>query len=565
MKKLLLSLSILLSVGISQAQVALEILQPASIAGGYGIGFTDNGWGFPDMNNPANAVTGFVEVARDATTADSLCCADNVADLTGKIALLYRGACQFGDKARYAQNAGAIGVIIVNNDPNGYIDPGAGNQGATVTIPVIMISAADGAALRSELDNSVQVEAFIGTTFLLYANNLRLTNGFALLPKMGSTLSANAQDASEYEVELEAVYVNVGQNDQFGVTATAEISFGGATIFSDTFGPFDIASEDSVTVTFNTFSQSSYATGDYTLTYSFTMSATDEFTQDDELVYPFRIDNDRLSLAELDANGQTTSSGGIRPAESTQPFTSCIVYQDPNASRRSVKSIGFSASTSTVDGIELTGELMEVVAYEWNDVITGLDAVTVSDITQVGFGEYFYDADDQGVTVYQDLENPFNMVDNQKYLFCVTTYSNDIFVGYENGRIYDYNESKYDFPNMLINVDGAWGLGFINPVYPAIVVETQSPIGIDENNTVEITPFPNPSSDIVNIPLAGMDGFADLKVMDLTGKIVKNQRINAANANNVEVNVSDLTSGIYVFNIIFENGMTSTFNVGVTR
>ncbi len=565
MKKLLLSLSILLSVGISQAQVALEVLQPASIAGGYGIGFTQTGWGFPDMNDPLNAVTGFVEVARDATAADSLCCDNSVGDLTGKIALLYRGSCQFGDKATYAENAGAIAVIIVNNDANGFIDPGAGNQGGTVTIPVIMISAADGALLRSELDQGNPVEAFIGTTFLLYNDNLRLTNGYALVPKMGSSLAATSQNASEYEVELEAVYVNVGQNDQFGVTATAEISFGGATIFTDTFGPFDIASEDSVTVTFNTFSQASYATGDYILKYSFTMSATDEFVQDDELVYPFRIDNDRLALAELDANGQTTSSSGIRPAESTQPFTSCIVYQDPNASRRSVKAIGFSASTSTVDNIELTGELMEVVAYEWNDVITGLDAVTVSDITQVGFGEYFYDADEQGVTVYQDLETPFNMVDNQKYLFCVTTYSNDIFVGYENGRIYDYNEAKYDFPNMLINVDGAWGLGFVNPVYPAIVVETQSPIGIEENNTVDITPFPNPTSDIVNIPVDGMEGFADLKVLDLTGKVVKNLRINTDNANNVEVNVSDLTSGIYVFNISFENGTTSTFNVGVTR
>lgn len=565
MKKLLLSLSILFSVGVSQAQVAMEILQPASIAGGYAIGFTQTGWGFPDMNNPANAVTGFVEVARDATTADSLCCANSVADLTGKIALLYRGACQFGDKAFYAQAAGAIGVIIVNNDPNGYIDPGAGNQGGTVTIPVIMISAADGAALRSELDNNVPVEAFIGTTFLLYADNLRLTNGFALLPKMASTLSANAQNASEYEVELEAVYVNVGQNDQMGVTANVDISFGGASIFSDSFGPFDIMSQDSVTATFNTFSQATYATGDYTLTYSFTMGATDQYTQDDQLVYNFRIDNDKISLAEIDGNGQAANAGGIRPAESTSPFTSCIVYSDPNASRRSVKAVGFSASTSTVDNVELTGELMEVIVYEWNDVITSMDAVSVSDIVEVGFGEFFYDADDQGITVYQDIETPFNMVDNQKYLFCVTTYNNDIFVGYENGRNYDYNDTKYDFPTMLINVDGQWSLGFVNPIYPAIVVETQSPIGINENNTVDITPFPNPSSDIVNIPVAGMDGFADLRVMDLTGKIVKNQRINAANSNNITVNVSDLTSGIYVFNIIFENGATSTFNVGVTR
>jgi hypothetical protein len=47
-----------------------------------------------------------------------------------------------------------------------------------------------------------------------------------------------------------------------------------------------------------------------------------------------------------------------------------------------------------------------------------------------------------------------------------------------------------------------------------------------------------------------MDGFADLRVMDLTGKIVKNQRINAANSNNITVNVSDLTSE-FTFSILF--------------
>ena len=47
--------------------------------------------------------------------SDTLCC-DSVIynDLTGKIALIRRGVCEFGWKALRAQEAGAIGVIILN-------------------------------------------------------------------------------------------------------------------------------------------------------------------------------------------------------------------------------------------------------------------------------------------------------------------------------------------------------------------------------------------------------------------------------------------------------------------
>ncbi|HHT9077190.1 TPA: PA domain-containing protein, partial [Flavobacterium psychrophilum] len=41
--------------------------------------------------------------------------ARNSAELAGKIAVIRRGGCTFERKVKSAQNAGAIGVIIVNN------------------------------------------------------------------------------------------------------------------------------------------------------------------------------------------------------------------------------------------------------------------------------------------------------------------------------------------------------------------------------------------------------------------------------------------------------------------
>jgi hypothetical protein len=91
-------------------------------------------------------ITGDVVVAEPADG-----CTDITSAVAGKIALIDRGTCEFGLKALNAQRAGAISVIIANN------------QGATVTIPMgpgavgnrakkvaaVMISQNDGAALKA--------------------------------------------------------------------------------------------------------------------------------------------------------------------------------------------------------------------------------------------------------------------------------------------------------------------------------------------------------------------------------------------------------------------------------
>ena len=75
----------------------------------------------------------------------------------GKFALINRGDCEFGAKALNAQNAGARGVILVNN-LLGVAGMGAGASGASVTIPVVMVTTADGNAMRTSIQNSVPVE-----------------------------------------------------------------------------------------------------------------------------------------------------------------------------------------------------------------------------------------------------------------------------------------------------------------------------------------------------------------------------------------------------------------------
>jgi subtilisin family serine protease len=69
--------------------------------------------------------------------------------LTGKIALIARGTCEFGFKVLTAQNAGAIGALIYNNAAGGDAlqAMGGGLVGGQVTIPSVFMRRSNGLAL----------------------------------------------------------------------------------------------------------------------------------------------------------------------------------------------------------------------------------------------------------------------------------------------------------------------------------------------------------------------------------------------------------------------------------
>jgi hypothetical protein len=147
MKKTLLGCGLFLAAMSAQAQITTYVLQPASLEGALEFTWADNWGATPDLNDPANTIQGFTAFVNDGTAADSLGCNAlvNGADIAGKIAVVYRGTCEFGLKALNAQDAGAIGVVIINNQ-GAPVAMGGGANGANVTIPVVMISTDAGAS-----------------------------------------------------------------------------------------------------------------------------------------------------------------------------------------------------------------------------------------------------------------------------------------------------------------------------------------------------------------------------------------------------------------------------------
>ena len=76
--------------------------------------------------------------------------------VSGQIALLDRGFCNFTVKVQNAQAAGAVGVIVANNQGDDPIVMG-GTPTTTITIPAVMIGQSDGATLKRALPTTATV------------------------------------------------------------------------------------------------------------------------------------------------------------------------------------------------------------------------------------------------------------------------------------------------------------------------------------------------------------------------------------------------------------------------
>ncbi|MFN8242995.1 MAG: M36 family metallopeptidase [Ferruginibacter sp.] len=105
-------------------------------------------------------VTGQVIYYNDNAASTHDACVTPSNTLTGKIALINRGNCNFAVKVKNAQNAGAIAVIMVNNVPGAPIIMGGTDN--TITIPAVMISDVDGATIAAQLANNVNVTLAAG-------------------------------------------------------------------------------------------------------------------------------------------------------------------------------------------------------------------------------------------------------------------------------------------------------------------------------------------------------------------------------------------------------------------
>ncbi len=334
MKKILLTLGFVGAVVATQAQATFSVLNPATIAGSYAFNYSNEGtgaatWASPDLTDPANVVIDTLMLVDDGTAGDSLSCGALVNDLTGKIAFLYRGSCEFGTKALNAQNAGAVAVIIVNNG-GASIGMNGGADGMSVTIPVAMISGADGATIRARMDAGDDVVVYLGANSGYYTNNVQLRKETSLVAKTAAVSSVLSQDDTEFQVDLGAWVYNNGINDQTNIVVTADVTKG-TSLYNQVSAAVNIAVGDSSYFTFPSFSQSTYANGRYTITYTVAGDSVEDNTTDNMFTADFVMNDTYLSLVDIDeTTGEPISTSGYSAADPNgfTTFQVCMAFRD---------------------------------------------------------------------------------------------------------------------------------------------------------------------------------------------------------------------------------------------
>lgn len=125
-------------------QTALKVTAPSGVAGTYDAGSA--GFGPRNYNVSQDVVAALDAPGAGGSTTDACDGLTNAAALAGKIALVDRGNCPYTTKVKAVQNAGAVGAIIANNAGGAM---GLGGTDATITIPGLGISQADGAKIRT--------------------------------------------------------------------------------------------------------------------------------------------------------------------------------------------------------------------------------------------------------------------------------------------------------------------------------------------------------------------------------------------------------------------------------
>ena len=571
MKKLLLSTFILLFTCVcsfGQGTIEFSIEAPSSIAGAYGFTSTNDvaGWGSPDLTDTANAVMDTLMFVEDGTTGTNPQgnpisqegCSPLINDLTGKIAVIWRNTCQFGVKIQNAQNAGAVAVIIINREP-GLVNMAPGDSGAVCTIPAVFIEDASGAVITAEMANG-PVVAFIGSRN--FDNNLSINAADVIRPEAASTPASYAQDNTEYEVQVGSWVVNQGNLDNNAVL-NAKITFGGTTLYDQSTASTPILAGDSAYFSLPTFSQASYSSGMYNITYSVDTTG-DEFLNDNSVSQDFHISDTKFSNVSLDSNEEMSLSPFYRPSNATGSVSMCVPFMDPNASRMAAMGISFAAVCS---GCDLSNRYFTTYAHEWGDVFADLDDpnAAITSINTIGTGEFTFPNDSAYQEVYVPFTDPVNLLDNQRYLFCVNTYDTDIYIGFNDDIDYNQNlNNVYKQPVSCVENNGSWYItGFGSDVTAGVSLELSTNLNIEEDELFSIDAYPNPANNVVTIPLKGYAGKGNLNIMDVTGKIISTTTINANNL--MTVDVTNIPNGNYIFDLNLEDGRSTKFNIVISK
>ena len=541
MKKQILLLGLILCVTIGafaqQLTVPMNFVvnSPATVSGTYEYGYQAD-WG------PTSIVTTCGDLAWGYTAnGDSVGCTPIVTDLTGKIAMISRGACMFSLKVYHAQAAGAIGAVIVNvntNPPDDIINMAGGDSMTAVTIPAVFVGYGTGSMLAAEMDANNTVNACF---FVPSIDEARGLYNYAVPKDQIQTLES-------FEMEI----FNNGLADETNVTAFVEITEPNGTVstISESVGTV-VSGTAPIELEFTGTYTPPAVTGRYTVKYSLT-SDQGSYSGDTVLQY-FDITDD------IYRNDDNMGSITV-PNPGTNFLTR---YDIGNMYYPSSNAVATHASFVLRNAGYMHGETFDIILYDTES--QGIDYV-VGNYPVLGFTSLVIDSTIHGindtiVVAIDALNGQNDLIADSSYLITVQydALTNSGLVdppafGTSAGR-----QNMWASTNVLRleqTVYSGWNGS-------EIILRLHLGFPINVNNVVmdELAAkvYPNPAQDFVTLDLNFDEVAQDVNVqmIDLQGRVIRTFNYNEIQEAKYTYDVSFLGAGNYFFRIQTENGFTT--------
>ena len=553
----------------TKAQVVGFVTRPSAARGNLEIGTMASGWAvsLDSLTRSGRMIVG--RSAGGTAAGDSLGCDTtliNASQLAGRVAVLYRGSCEFGTKALAAQRAGAVACVIINNQTT-MINLAGGGNGLNITIPVILITQADGARLRPFIDSGDSTNILIGQKRGFFSNDFGFSGtGSVIRPMDWSVPFTQAERPGDYVLKLGANVANFGQNAQTNVNLNIRVDFTNpagttSTIYNQT-GTLASLPKDSIRlITTPNLDLNATGKGRYTIRYEATAANADQFDGDNVNTQVLVLSDSIYSKARVDSLGRPLLSGGIRPSDATAgPYDFGIWFYAKRGHRVKVDKVKFAFVANA--GIQLINETVVGKVQQWID-IDGNDAIDPGELLEMGEGFYTYNDSlgsnsvrEVAITDINTNQPGVRLDSNGVYLISVayTGTQTGIFTCVDPQMDYTASRPLYDTQFVSPVFVATWNPNGFGPTrVPSIsavtsILANTTSVENRERNDMNIRVFPNPARNDVYVRLSAesMIGKVNYEVMDITGRVVMSgEKMIDGMSDQINLSVAGLQQGVY--------------------
>lgn len=589
------------------------ITSPSSVARSLTYTITDDG-SAPTTDWGAPITTPITSQLVQANPYRACAALTNGSAISGKVALVERGDCEFGAKAKAAQDAGAIAVIIVNNVDGGPVGMGAGAVGMQVTIPVLMISKDDGAAIVNALSSGV-----VNITLSKWGNNTihdlgivkSGVSGWHNFAIPGSQMT-NASNELPYKGMDAVVVANFGSATETNVKLATKVSFyadGSSTpqvLRQDTTsGLSSFATSDSIRTLINPNIynlNSSKQEGRYEIRYEVFSDATDGFPFDNVYTHTFYVNRTVFSKSRYDftKNMPLSNIGYSYAASAVTDYVMGPLYYVANGGYQ-INAVQASVSLGG-DNNDLDGALgnLQCLVWKWVDGSGGHakdSVIQMGEATLVGEATYAFDGDDTSgqfftiaVKNIADQTKPL-VSENGTWYWVTAAMPKTAYLAMDGQLNYQvrtfarnhssapYNEyyapatpNSYDqlqqtatnepgmFPFESTSIiDSARFSQQRKGTIPSIpMIISQFPVSVNDKvagvSDLKVSVFPNPAKETITIStnLKNTNDIITIRVVDGLGRMVKFETKKYDGTKEFTLSVNDLAVGNYY--VLFSAG-----------